>query len=132
MPSAEDVQRVLAAVDETRRDGPRDRAILLILTRLGLRPGEVAALTVNDIDWHDGSVRVAGKGGRERRLPLAADVGVALVAALRSRPPISPPDVISSPRGPNGSGHDAPIVQFPGTLRWRIPAEIVRPVAAAL
>ena len=92
--AADDVQRVLAAVDETRPGGPRDRAILLLLTRLGLRAGEVAALTVNDIDWHDGSVRVAGKGGRERRLPLAADVGAALVAALHSRPPTSPPAVI--------------------------------------
>ena len=92
--AADDVQRVLAAVDETRPGGPRDRAILLLLTRLGLRAGEVAALTVNDIDWHDGSVRVAGKGGRERRLPLPADVGAALVAALRSRPPTSPPAVI--------------------------------------
>ena len=92
--AADDVQRVLAAVDETRPSGHRDRAILLLLTRLGLRAGEVAALTVNDIDWHDGSVRVAGKGGRERRLPLAADVGAALVAALHSRPPTSPPAVI--------------------------------------
>ena len=92
--AVDDVQRVLAAVDETRPGGPRDRAILLLLTRLGLRAGEVAALTVNDIDWHDGSVRVAGKGGRERRLPLVADVGAALVAALHSRPPTSPPAVI--------------------------------------
>ena len=92
--SADDVQRVLAAVDETRASGRRDRAVLLLLTRLGLRAGEVAALTVKDIDWHNGSVRVAGKGGRERRLPLPADVGAALVAALRSRPPTSPPDVI--------------------------------------
>ena len=92
--AAEDVQRVLAAVDEARPGGRRDRAILLLLTRLGLRAAEAAALTVDDIDWHDGSVRVAGKGGRERRLPLAADVGAALVAALRSRPPTSPPDVI--------------------------------------
>ena len=61
--AADDVQRVLAAVDETRPSGPRDRAILLLLIRLGLRAGEVAALTVNDIDWHDGSVRVVGKGG---------------------------------------------------------------------
>ena len=92
--SADDVQQVLAAVDETRTSGRRDRAVLLLLTRLGLRAGEVAALTVKDVDWHNGSVRVAGKGGRERRLPLPADVGAALVAALRSRPPTSPPDVI--------------------------------------
>ena len=92
--AAEDVQRVLAAVDVTRPSGLRDRAILLLLIRLGLRAGEVAALAVNDIDWHNGTVRVAGKGGRERRLPLPADVGEALVAALRSRPPTSPPDMI--------------------------------------
>ncbi len=88
------MQRVLAAVDETRPSGRRDRAILLLLSRLGLRAGEAAVLTVKDIDWHNGAVRVAGKGGRERRLPLPADVGAALVAALRSRPPTSSPDVI--------------------------------------
>ena len=92
--AAEDVQRVLAAVDVTRPSGLRDRAILLLLVRLGLRAGEVAALAVNDIDWHNGTVRVAGKGGRERRLPLPADVGEALVATLRSRPPTSSPDMI--------------------------------------
>ena len=92
--SANDVQRVLAAVDETRASGHRDRAVLLLLTRLGLRAGEVAALTVKDIDWHNGSVCVAGKGGRQRRLPLPADVGAALVSTLRSRPPTSPPDAI--------------------------------------
>ena len=90
----DDVQRVLTAVDETRPGGHRDRAILLLLSRLGLRAAEAAALTVKDVDWHNGAVRVAGKGGRERELPLPADVGAALVAALRSRrPPTSPPDV---------------------------------------
>ena len=89
-----DVARVLAAVDQTRPNGLRDRAILLLLSRLGLRAAETAALTVKDVDWHNGAVRVAGKGGRERELPLPADVGAALVAALRSRPPTSPPDVI--------------------------------------
>ena len=91
---ADDVQRVLATVDETRPNGRRDRAILLLLSRLGLRAAEAAALTVKDVDWHNGVVRVAGKGGRQRRLPLPADVGAALVATLRSRPPESPPDVI--------------------------------------
>ena len=90
----DDVQRVLAAVDETRPNGCRDRAILLLLSRLGLRAAEAAALTVKDVDWHNGVVRVAGKGGKERRLPLPADIGAALVATLRSRPLASPPDVI--------------------------------------
>ncbi len=92
--AADDVQRVLATVDQTCPRGHRDRAVMLLLIRLGLRAGEVAALTVNDVDWHNGTVRVAGKGGRERRLPLPADVGESLVATLRSRPPASPPDVI--------------------------------------
>ena len=89
----DDVERVLAAVDGTRPSGHRDRAILLLLSRLGLRAGEAAALTVKDVDWHNGVVRVAGKGRRERRLPLPANVGAALVAALRSRSRTSPPDV---------------------------------------
>ena len=92
--AGDDVQRVLAAVDETRPSGRRDRAILLLLSRLGLRAAEAAALTVKDVDWHNGTVRVAGKGGRERQLPLPADVGESLVATLRSRPPTSPSDVI--------------------------------------
>ena len=90
----DDVQRVLDAIDETRPNDRRDRAILLLLSRLGLQAAEAVALTVNDIDWHNGVVRVAGKGGKERRLPLPADVGAALVTVLRSRPPVSPPDVI--------------------------------------
>ena len=97
---ADDVQRVLATVDGGRASGRRDRAILLLLSRLGLRAAEVAALTVKDVDWHNGSVRVAGKGRRERRLPLPADVGAALGDALRSRPPASPPDVIFATERP--------------------------------
>ena len=85
---------MLDAIDEKRPYGQRDRAILLMLSRLGLRAAEAAALTVKDVDWHNGVVRVDGKGGRQRRLPLPADVGAALVATLRSRPPASPPDVI--------------------------------------
>ena len=91
---ADDVQRVLAAVDETRATGRRDRAVLLLLSRLGLRAGEVAALTVAAVDWHDGSLGVRGKGGQVRVMPLPADVGAALVAVLRSRPPTAPPGVL--------------------------------------
>ena len=87
----DDMQRVLAAVDETRPNGRRDRAILLLLSRLGLRAGEAAVLTVKDIDWHNGVVRVAGKGRRERRLPLPADVG----AALGGRVALAAPDQLT-------------------------------------
>ena len=137
--AADDVQRVLAAVDETRPVGPRDRAILLLLIRFGLRAGEVAALTVNDIDWHDGSVRVAGKGGRERRLPLGADVGAALVAALHSRPPTSPPAVIfvtAQPPyrqlvGPSVSGIAKRALQRAGVIVGRPGAHVFRHTSAS-
>jgi integrase len=86
-----DVARVLETLTV---DHARDRAIVLLLARLGLRAGEVAALRVPDIDWHHGRLRVPpGKTGRARSLPLSMEVGDALVAALRSRPAQAPPDV---------------------------------------
>jgi integrase/recombinase XerD len=93
--SDEDVQRVLASVDATSAAGARDRAVLLLLTRLGLRASDVAALTVDAIDWRNGHLRLApGKNRRERLLPLPVDVGTALVAVLRSRPPAAPRGVL--------------------------------------
>jgi integrase/recombinase XerD len=62
--------------------GSRDRAILTVLARLGLRVGEVAALSLGDIDWHRGEIAVRGKGNRHERLPLPTDVGQAIVAYL--------------------------------------------------
>ena len=63
--------------------GRRDYAVLLLLLRLGLRAGEVAALRLDDIDWRAGEIVVHGKGRRIDRLPLPADVGEAIAAYLR-------------------------------------------------
>jgi integrase len=63
--------------------GSRDFAILTLLSRLGLRAGEVAALRLDDIDWRAGELTVRGKGARTERLPLPHDVGEALVPYLR-------------------------------------------------
>ncbi|GAA3644206.1 hypothetical protein GCM10022236_53520 [Microlunatus ginsengisoli] len=57
--------------------------MLLLLSRLGMRAGEVAALTLDDIDWRGGEIVVRGKGNRDERLPLPDDVGAAIVAYLR-------------------------------------------------
>lgn len=81
------VAAVLAAVDTTSRAGLRDRAVLVILARLGLRCGEVAALALDDVDWRQGEIVVRGKGGRSDRLPLVVDVGEALAAYLRDGRP---------------------------------------------
>lgn len=81
------VERLLAACDRSTATGCRDYAVLLLLSRLGLRAGEVAALRLEDIDWHAGEITVRGKGNRHDRLPLPADVGTAIVAYLhRARP----------------------------------------------
>lgn len=85
-----EVQRLLAACDRRTRSGRRDVAILTTLVRLGLRAGELAALTLDDIDWRRGEiVLVHGKGGRADRLPLPADVGAAVAAYLRWGRPAS-------------------------------------------
>lgn len=80
------VAALLAACDPATALGARDRAIVLILVRLGLRAGEAARLMLDDIEWATGRVKVTGKG-REHVLPLPVDVGQALDAWLRLRPP---------------------------------------------
>ncbi|HTW97827.1 MAG TPA: tyrosine-type recombinase/integrase, partial [Acidimicrobiales bacterium] len=74
---------LLASCDRRSSRGRRDYAILLLLSRLGLRAGEVARLSLDDIDWRAGELTVHGKGGREDRLPLPDDVGAALAGYLR-------------------------------------------------
>lgn len=80
------VRQLLASCDRRRLVGRRDYAILLLLSRLGLRAGEVAAITLDDIDWRAGMLVVHGKGNREDALPLPTDVGEAIVSYLRRRP----------------------------------------------
>jgi len=80
------VKRLLASCDRRRLVGRRDFAILLLLSRLGLRAGEVARLQLDDVDWRRGLLLVRGKGGRYDELPLPDDVGRALVYYLRRRP----------------------------------------------
>lgn len=81
------VERLLASCDRRGTVGRRDYAVLLLLIRLGLRAGEVAAITLDDVDWRAGEIAVRnGKGARRERLPLSADVGEAIVSYLRRRP----------------------------------------------
>jgi integrase/recombinase XerD len=84
--TCEQVDAVLTTSAAPTAVGQRDRAILVLLARLGLRAGEVAALRLDDIDWRAGRMRIrAGKSRRERDLPLLAEVGSTLVAYLRVR-----------------------------------------------
>lgn len=83
----EDVERVIAGCDLAARAGLRDRAVLLLLARLGLRAGDVASLTLDAIDWKQARLRVAGKSRREDWLPLPQDAGEAVLAYLRKGRP---------------------------------------------
>jgi len=85
-----DVERLLATCPHDTATDRRDRAILLLLARLGLRGGEVVALELDDLDWRAGTVRIrAKKGLRQERLPLPVDVGEALATYLRRDRPAS-------------------------------------------
>ena len=86
------VQSLLASCDRDTTQGRRDFAIITTLLRLGLRAGELATLGLDDIDWRAGEIVVRGKGGREERLPLPADVGEAIAAYLRDGRPASAQD----------------------------------------
>jgi site-specific recombinase XerD len=83
--SAEAVERVIASCDLTIPIGVRDRSVLLLLARLGLRAGDVAGLQLSAIDWQAGTVLVAGKNRRECRLSLPQGVGDAILAYLEQR-----------------------------------------------
>lgn len=73
------------AVDRDSVAGKRDWAIIVMLTRLGVRVGEVAGLRLDDLNWREPSLRVVGKRGRVLVLPMPVDVGEALVDYLRVR-----------------------------------------------
>ena len=86
--SPQELDRLIAACDGTTPGRLRDRAIVLLLSRLGLRAGDVARLRFADINWKAGTVEVTGKGRRQVRLPLPQDVGDALLRYLECRPQV--------------------------------------------
>ena len=86
----EQVQALLDSCDRSTAMGRRDRAILLLLARLGLRAGEVAQLTLDDFDWNEGTLCLTGKGQRREVLPLLHEVGEAVTEYLRDGRPQCP------------------------------------------
>jgi site-specific recombinase XerD len=78
----EPVTQLLQSCHQAQPTGQRDYAIVLLLARLGLRPGEGVAMTLDDVDWEAGALLVRGKGGRRDCLPLPQDVGAALVTYI--------------------------------------------------
>ncbi len=79
----EQVDTLLGAVRTDTPLGKRNYAMVLLLARLGLRPQEVIAMQIEDIDWRSGEITVRGKGGQHDRLPLLPDIGEALADYLQ-------------------------------------------------
>ena len=81
------VEALLSAHDLATSVGLRDHAVLVVLARLGLRGGEIAAIRLADVDWRAGEIVVRGKGARIERLPLPSEVGAALADYLTGARP---------------------------------------------
>ncbi|AYM09095.1 tyrosine-type recombinase/integrase [Agrobacterium tumefaciens] len=94
-----EIDRLLdACADEER---VRDRAVILLLARLGLRAGEVANLTFDQIDWAQGQIVLAGKSRCEERLPLTQEIGDSLLAYIEgARPRIATSHVFLTSTAP--------------------------------
>lgn len=84
--TSEQLERLVAACNGDSCNRRRDRAIILLLARLGLRAGDVASMRLVDLEWDSATVRICGKGRYEVRLPLPQDVGEALIGYLLCRP----------------------------------------------
>ena len=90
----EEVERVLASPDTRTPVGKRDRAILLLLARMGLRAGDVLQLRLADIDWRAATLSVSGKNRRQTLLPLTQEVGDGIVDYLLHGRPTTASDYL--------------------------------------
>jgi site-specific recombinase XerD len=95
----EEVQALLDAPDPTRREGIRDRAILRLAVCAGLRVSELTGLCFDDLAQQSTSIRVRGKGRRERALPLWKTTASAVRAWLAVRGQIAAPELFVNARG---------------------------------
>jgi integrase/recombinase XerD len=84
-----EIERVINSCDISSPVGKRDRAILLLLARLGLRAGDIVQMRLQDIDWKGAWIHVSGKSRRQTRLPLTQEVGDAIVSYVQKGRPRS-------------------------------------------
>jgi integrase/recombinase XerD len=88
----DEVRRLIETPDPSTATGLRDRAILEVLYGAGLRVSELTSLDVDDLDLQEGYVRVVGKGGKEREVPMGRHARDAVGAYLtRGRPELAGP-----------------------------------------
>lgn len=131
--SDEQYERLLASLGTATLCGRRDRAIVLCLATLGLRPGEVAMLRLGDIDWRGGTLHLRARKTRHGAvLPLPREAGRAIVEYLREeRPSVGAQQVfLRHSGGRKGEAITAGIVTG-AVVRALKRAEIDAPIAGA-
>lgn len=88
--SWDQVEQVLSGIDRRSACGKRDYAMLLLLATYGLRGCEVAAITLDDIDWRNDRLRIRErKAGNSTTYPLSTVVGTAIIDYLKNGRPAS-------------------------------------------
>jgi integrase/recombinase XerD len=95
----EEMQALLDAPDPSTRQGVRDRAMLHLAVCAGLRVSELTGLRTDDVAPQSASIRVRGKGRRERALPLWKTTAAALRAWLAIRGSVAAPELFVNARG---------------------------------
>jgi integrase/recombinase XerD len=90
----EEVERVIAACDPAMPAGKRDRAILLLLARLGLRAGDIVQLRLADLNWKEATISVLGKGRRQTLMPLTQEIGDAIARYITDGRPETAVDAL--------------------------------------
>ena len=86
--TADEVRRVLAAIDRESATGKRDYAMILATARLGLRICDLRQLQLGDLDWRAKTITIVQqKTGRPLSLPLLDDVGWAIIDYIRGGRP---------------------------------------------
>lgn len=104
------VERLVATCDLATLLGARDRAVLLLLARLGLRAGDIAGLRFDDLDWRAARLKVCGKAHRETWLPLPQDAGDAILEYLKKRPTVAIDQVFLCVQAPYRSMQSSAVV----------------------
>jgi len=83
-----DVQKLLSSIDRNNPEGKRDYAILLMVTRLGLRVGDIRALKLSNINWNRKIISIImQKTKQPLELPLLDDLGWAVIDYLKNGRP---------------------------------------------
>lgn len=103
----QDVKRMLESVDRGNPTGKRDYAILLLVTRLGIRVGDIKALKLSDLNWQTKTIEVRqSKTQRLVTYPILNDIGWALIDYLKNARPTTSSHYLfqrmNAPYGPFG------------------------------